>query len=169
MFRRLLPALIAFLWACGFVSVAFANPIPWDPLGEVLGLDPLQYFQVIVAEFCALVVGTAMLVHWGEVRWQRAAVLLSVALVVSYVLGILVWTLGYRIGVFAFYPSDPSFLGLMILVFPEFIGTAVGTVTIRIAQKTQWVKALVVMTSAMLTSLVLGIVFAYLNQALQFA
>jgi hypothetical protein len=110
-----------------------------------------------------------MLVHWGEVRWQRAAVLLSVALVVSYVLGILVWTLGYRIGVFAFYPSDPSFLGLMILVFPEFIGTAVGTVTIRIAQKTQWVKALVVMTSAMLTSLVLGIVFAYLNQALQFA
>jgi len=169
MFRRLLLALIGFLWACGFVSVAFANPIPWDPLGEVLGLDPLQYFQIVVAEFCALVVGTTMLVHWGGAKWQRAALLLSVVLVVSYVLGILVWTLGYRMGVFTYYPSDPSFLGLMVLVFPEFIGTAVGTVMIRVAQKMLWVRSLIVMTSAMLTSLVLGIVFAYLNLALLFA
>jgi hypothetical protein len=162
-------ALIGLLWACGFVSVVFANPIPWDPLGEVLGLDPVQYFQIVVAEFCALVVGTAMLVHWGGVRWQRAAGLLSVVLVVSYVLGILVWTFGYRTGVFAFYPSDPGFLGLMVLLFPEFIGALVGTVMIRVAQKTQWTRALIVMTSAMLTSLVLGIVFAYLNLAFRFA
>jgi hypothetical protein len=56
----------------------------------------------------------------------------------------------------------------MILVFPEFIGTAVGTVMIRAAQKTQWIRALVVITSAMLTSLMLGIVFAYLNLTLWF-
>jgi hypothetical protein len=169
MFRRLLLALIGFLWACGFVSVAFANPIPWDPLGEFFGLDPLQYFQIVVAEFCALVVGTAMLVHWGGARWQRAAVLLSVVLTVSYVLGILVWTLGYRMGVFVYYPSDPSFLGLMVLVFPEFIGTVVGTVMIRVVQKVQWIKALIVMIGAMLTSLVLGFVFAYLNLHLRLA
>lgn len=169
MLRRLLLALIGFLWACGFVSVAFANPIPWDPLGSFFGLDPLQYFQIVVAEFCALVVGTAILVHWGEVRWQRAAALLGVALVVSYVLGIFVWTLGYRMGVFAYYPSDPGFEGLMVLLFPEFIGTIVGTVVIRVAQKMLWVRALIVMTGAMLTSLVLGFVFAYLNLALRFA
>lgn len=169
MLRRLLLALIGLLWACGFVSVAFANPIPWDPLGSFFGLDPLQYFQIVVAEFCALVVGTAVLVHWGEVRWQRAAALLGVALVVSYVLGILVWTLGYRMGVFAYVPSDPGFFGLMVLLFPEFLGTIVGTVVIRVAQKMLWVRALIVMTSAMLTSLVLGIVFAYLNLQLRFA
>jgi len=167
MFRRLLLALIGFLLACGFVSLAFANPIPWDPLGSFFGLDPLQYFQTVVAEFCALVVGTAMLVHWREVKWQRAAVLLGVALVVSYVLGILVWTVGYRMGVFAYHPSDPGFLGF--LLFPEFIGTVVGTVLIRVAQKMLWVRALIVMTSAMLTSLALGFVFAYLNLALRFA
>jgi hypothetical protein len=72
-------------------------------------------------------------------------------------------------GVFTYYPSDPSFLGLMVLVFPEFVGTAVGTVMIHVAQKTQWVKALVVMICAMLTSLGLGIMFAYLNQTLRFA
>jgi hypothetical protein len=169
MSRRVLLALVGFLWAWGFVSVVFANPIPWDPLGEVLGLNPLQYFQIVVAEFCALVVGAAILVHWGGVRWQRAVVLLSVVLVVSYVLGILVWTLGYRMGVFVFYPSDPSFSGLMVLVFPEFVGTAVGTVMIRIAQKTQWVRAFMAMISAMLTSLMLSIVFACLNMALRFA
>lgn len=169
MLRRLLLALIGFLLVCGFVRVALANPIPWDPLGSFFGLDPLQYFQIIVAEFCALVVGTAMLVHWREVKWQRAAALLGVALVVSYVLGILVWTLGYRMGVLAFYPSDPSFFGLMVLLFPEFFGTTVGTVMIRVVQKVRWVRALVVMTAAMLTSLVLGFVFAYLNLALRFA
>jgi uncharacterized membrane protein YbjE (DUF340 family) len=151
------------------VNVAFANPIPWDPLGSFFGLDPLQYFQIIVAEFCALVVGTAMLVHWREMKWQRAAALLGVPLVVSYFLGILVWTLGYRTGVFTYNPSDPSFLGLMFLLVPEFIGTTVGTVMIRVTQKLLWVRALIVMTSAMLTSLVLGIVFAYLNLALRFA
>jgi len=151
------------------VNVAFANPIPWDPLGSFFGLDPLQYFQIVMAEFCALVIGTAMLVHWGEAKWQRAAALLGVALVVSYVLGILVWTLGYRMGVLTYSPSSASLDGLMILVMPEFIGTVVGTVMIRVVQKMLWVRALIVMTSTMLTSLVLGFVFAYLNLALRFA
>ena len=165
MLRRLLLATIGFLSACGLVGIVFANPIPWDPLGSFFGLDPLQYFQIVVAEFCALVVGTTMLVHGNEVRWQRAAALLGAALVVSYVLGILVWTLGYRMGVFTYYPSDPRFLGLMVLVLPEFIGTVVGTVIIHVVHKVQWIRALIVMTSAMLTSLVLGFVFAYLNFA----
>jgi uncharacterized membrane protein YbjE (DUF340 family) len=169
MLRRLLLTLIAFLLACGFVGVAFANPIPVDPLGWFFGLDPLQYFQIVVAEFCALVVGTAMLVHWREMKWQKATALLGVALAVSYVLGIFVWTVGYRMGVLAFSPSDPSFSGLMYLLFPEFIGTTIGTVMIRLTQKILWVRALIVMTCAMLTSLVLGIVFAYLNLALRFA
>jgi hypothetical protein len=151
------------------VSVAFANPIPWDPLGEFFGLDPLQYFQIVVAEFCALVTGTAMLVHLGKVRWQRAAVLLGAALTVSYVLGILVWTLGYRMGVLVSYPPEPGFFGLMTLLLPEFIGTTIGTVLIRLVQKIQWVKAFIAMGGAMLTSLVLGIVFACLNLALRFA
>jgi len=167
--RRLLLATIGFLSACGLVGIVFANPIPWDPLGSFFGLDPLQYFQIVVAEFCALVVGTTILIHGNEMRWQRAGALLGVALIVSYVLGILVWTLGYRMGVLVYYPSDPSFVGLMVLVVPEFIGTVVGTVMIRVVQKVQWIKALIVMTGAMLTSLVLGFVFAYLNLHLRFA
>jgi hypothetical protein len=167
--RRLLLALIGFTLFLGFVNAASANPIPWDPLGSFFGLDPLQYFQIVVAEFCALVVGTALLVRWREMKWQRAAALLGVALLVSYFLGILVWTVGYRTGALAFNPSDPSFLGLMTLLFPEFIGTVVGTVMFRVVQKMVWIRALVVMSAAMLTSLMLGIMFAYLSMVLRFA
>jgi len=161
--RRLLLATIGFLSACGLVGIVFANPIPGDPLGSFFGLDPLQYFQIVVAEFCALVVGTTILIYGNEMKWQRAGALLGVALIVSYVLGILVWTLGYRMGVLVYYPSDPSFLGLMVLVLPEFIGTAVGTVIIHVVRRVRWMKALIVMTGAMLTSLALGLLFVFVS------
>lgn len=164
MLRRLLFAAIAFLSICGVVGVALANPIPSDPF---LSLEPLQYFQIVVAEFCAFVVGTALLVYRNEARWQKAGATLAAALIISYAIGILVWTLGYRMGVLGYYAGDLGFLSLTILVLPEFIGVVVGTVIIHAIQRVQWKTALIVMVVAMLTSVAIGFLFAYLNFSLR--
>jgi len=160
----LLFAAITFLSIWRLVGVALANPIPSDPF---LSLGPLQYFQIVVAEFCALVVGTALLVYKNEARWQKAGATLATALIISYVLGILVWTLGYQMGVLGYYAGDLGFLGLTILVLPEFIGTVVGAVIIHAIQRVQWKTALIVMVVAMLTSVAIGFLFAYLNFSLR--
>ncbi len=157
-------ATIAFLSICGLVDIAFANPIPSDPF---FSLEPLQYFQIVVAEFCALMVGTALLVCKNEVKWQKAGATIATALIISYVLGILVWTLGYQMSILGHYAGDLGFLGLTILVLPEFIGTVVGTIIIHAIQRVQWKTAFIVMALAMLTSVAVGFLFAYLNFSLR--
>lgn len=165
--RRLLFAAIAVLFVFGLVGVVLANPVPWDPWDSFFGWEPLQYFQVVVAEFCALVVGTGLLVYKNEAGWQKAGATLAFALIISYVLGILVWTLGYRMGVLGDFAGNLGFLGLMILVLPEFIGTIVGTIIIHVVQRVHWKTAFIVMAVAMLTSIVIGLLFAYLNFSLR--
>jgi len=164
--KRLLFVAIVFLCVCNLIGVAFANPIPWDPWNSFLNLELIQYFSIITAEFCSLVVGTAILVYNNETRWQKAALPMLVALITSYAFGISVWTLGYRTGILVYNVANPSPLGTIILLLPEFIGTIVGAIIIHATQKVEWKTALIAMTAAMLVSFIVGILLAYITFSL---
>lgn len=167
MLKRLLLATIVFLSTCNLIGVAFANPIPWDPWNSFLNLGPMQYFLIITAEFCSLVVGTAILVYNDEIRCQKAAITMLIALITSYALGISVWTLGYRTGILVNNVANPSPLGTIVLLLPEFIGTIVGAIIIHATQKVKWKTALIAMTAAMLVSFLVGILLAYITFSLR--
>ena len=153
-------ALITLLCFFSFVSVAFANRIPWDPWRSFFNLEVVEYVSIFIAEFCGFVVGTVILVHYGQVQWKRASLTLFVAVLMSYVLGIVLWTLGYQIGIIT-YPLPP--LGIIMLWLPEFVGTAVGSIIIKRLQKTTWRIALITMIAAMVTSLLIGLLLGYIH------
>jgi len=146
---------LAFLSICSLASAAFGNPIPWDLPWEG---KPIQYFGIVVAEFCGLLAGTAVLTHNRQTRWRKAAIIILVALITSYAIGIGIWALGYIAGILVFSPVNPLFntslypLGPVILLLPEFVGTIIGAIIIRANQKVEWKTALVTMTAVMLTS-----------------
>lgn len=142
-----LPIVLAFLSILSFVGVVLGNPIPWDPGNSLFNLDPLQYFFIVIAEFCSLVVGTSILVHKCKAQWHMAAMTMLIALIVSFAIGIIVWT-----------NLNPA--SLVILLLPEFIGVAVGTVIIQKFLKTIWKIAFITMTTAMLTSFLFSILIA---------
>ena len=153
-------ASLTFLFICSFIGVVFGNPIPWDPVESFLHLDPIQYLSIIVSEFCGLAVGTAILVHLHKAQWKKATLTILTALIISYALGIAIWTLAYQTGILT---PNPNTLNTIILSLPEFIGIAIGTVIIRKLQKTNWKTALTAMTAAMLTALLTNILLAYIH------
>ncbi len=134
---------------------------------------PIQYLSVIAAELCGLLAGVAILVHNPQNRWQKATVTVSVVLIVSYAIGVVIWTAGYLSGILIYNPLNPFFnasphpLASTILLLPEFIGTAVGTVIIHKLQETRWKTAFITMAAAMLTSLAVGMLIA--NAAIHLA
>jgi len=158
--ENLLFALLVLLSVCSIVGIVFANPIPWDPWGYLWNLDTMQYFSITVAEFCGLVVGTFILIHNRRTRWQKAAVTMLMASISSFVLGIVIWTLGYRTGILVHNLMNPSPLGTLILSLPEVLGVVVGTIIIHVCEKVEWKMAIVAMTAAMLTSFLIGIYMA---------
>jgi len=159
----LLPVL-AFLFALSFVGVVSGNPIPWQPPWEG---NPIEYFSIIATEFCGLLAGVAVLVHNPQTQWQKATVTVSIALIISYAYGLIIWTLGYSAGFFMYSSISPFFvfftspLGLVVFLLPEFIGTASGTIVIQRLQKINWKAAFKAMTAAMLTSFLLGMLIAF--------
>jgi hypothetical protein len=138
---------LAFVSFFSIVGVVFGNPIPWDPGSSLLNLDPIQYFFIVIAEFCSLVVGTSILVHKCKAQWHRAAITTLVALIASFAIGIIIWT-----------NLNPA--NLVVLLMPEFTGVAVGTLIIQKAIKTIWKTAFITMTAAMLTSFLFSILIA---------
>ena len=83
-------------------------------------------------------------------------------MIVSYVIGIAFWASG-SLAKIPFYAhlvvsseNQPQFLGLIVTLLPEFVGTVVGGVMIRIRQSVGWVTAIGTMVLAMLTSWILG-------------
>jgi hypothetical protein len=161
--RYLLLATLGFLSVCSFVGVVFADPLPWDSLWEG---KPIQYFSIIAAEFYGLLLGAVILTQYHQIRWQKATITMSIALIISYVIGITIWTLGYQAGILIYNPVNPFFnasthpLGTTILLLPEFIGIIIGTIIIHANQKVEWKTAFITMTAAMLTSLLVGILIA---------
>jgi len=157
--KFLLLAALAFLSICSFVNAVLANPIPWDydPWDSLRNGNPAEYFSIITAEFCGLVVGTAILTYNRQTQWQKATVTVLIALITSYIIGITIWTLGYRTGILVYNPVNPHPSSLIILLLPEFIGTIIGSIIIRTGQKVEWKTALITMTAAMLTSFLVGI------------
>ena len=157
--KHLLLTVLAFFLAWSFVGVVSGNPIPWEPPWEG---SLIQYFSIIAAEFCGLLAGVAVLVRNPQIRWQKATITVSTALIISYAYGLIIWTLGYSAGFFMYNSISPFFifftspLGLIVLLLPEFIGTASGTVVIQRLQKINWKTAFKAMTAAMLTSFLLG-------------
>ena len=148
-----------------FVGVVLANPIPWDPLDSFLHLEPEQYFSIVTAEFCALVVGTAILTHTQQLAWRKPAVTMLIALVASYLLGVVIWMSAFQSGIIPLSPSNPA--SLAVFVLPEIIGILIGTVIIEKLQKIEWKVALVTMTVAMVTSLVISVVMGVVHLILQ--
>jgi len=161
--KRLFLVTIAFFFACGFVSFVSANPLPMDSLWEG---KPIQYVSIVVAELCGLLAGTGILTYDREVRWQKAATTVLIALVISYAIGVTIWTLGRAVGILIYNPINPFFnfsphpLGPVVLLLPEFIGIIIGAILIHAKQKTSWKTALITMTAAMLTSFLVGILIA---------
>lgn len=150
--------ILAFLSFCALVGIAFGNPIPWSPLDSFLHLDPIQYFSIVTAEFCALVVGTAILTHTQQATWWKAALTMLVAITVSYLLGIVIWIASFQSGLLTL--SFPNPTSLAFLLMPEIIGILLGIVIIGKLAKTTWTTALTTMTAAMTTSLTIGILLA---------
>lgn len=152
-----------FLSVCSLVSVVSANPLPFDSLWAG---KPIQYASIILAEFCGLVAGTSILTYNRKTRWQKAAITVLIALVTSYGIGLAIWTLGYALGILIYDPINPFFnfsphpLGPVVLLLPELIGTAIGTILIHANQKVSWRIALLTMMATMLTSFLVGIVIA---------
>jgi hypothetical protein len=150
--------MLALLSFCSLVNVVFGNPIPWDPWQG----NPIQCFTIVVAEFCGLIARTAVFARYRKARWRKAMLTILVALVVSYVVGIAIWVLGYLAGIIVFSPVNPLFnaslypFGTMILLLPEFVGTIIGAIIIRANQKVEWKMALITMTVAMSTSFLVG-------------
>lgn len=151
---------VASLFLCCFVGIAFGNPIPWDPWESFWNLEPVQYFSIIISQFCGLVVGTVILKSKHQSRWLEGAFTILVALTASYILGIATWTLAYRAGLLTYDSSNP--ITILILLLSEVIGTILGAVIIHIIQKTHWKTALITMIAAMVASflinLLLGII-----------
>jgi hypothetical protein len=168
--KYLLPAMTAFLLICMVVGVAFCNPIPWDSLWEG---KPIQYLSVIAAEICGLLAGVATLAQIPQTRWSKATIAVSIAQTVSYTIGLFIWTLGYLAGILIYNPINPFFnvslhpLGLAVLLLPEFIGTALGTIIIKKLIGTSWRTALIAMIDAMLVSFLVGMLIA--NTVVYFA
>jgi len=149
------------LLAFSFVDVAFANPIPLEPIGS-----PLQYVLIVFAEVCGLFVGTAVLIQSGQADWRRSASIMSVSLIVSYAIGIAIWSFGYIAGIFVYNSINPLFnysshpLSIVVLLLPEFVGTIIGTILIHLNLKIEWKKALGAMAAAMFTSFLIGLLIA---------
>jgi len=148
-----------------FVGGVLANPIPWDPLDSFLHLEPVQYFSIVTAEFCALVVGTAILTHAQQLTWRKPALTMLVALTVSYLLGVVIWITAFQSGILPFNTTNPA--SLAVFVLPEIIGILIGTVIIEKLQKIEWKAALITMTAAMVTSLVISVLLGVVHLTLQ--
>lgn len=171
--KYLLLTALMFFTACSLVAIGFSNPMPTRPHWE-LRIGP--YVSIIIAELCALFWGTLVLAHNTQLRRWDAAKAVFIALAVSYVLGVMIWTAGFLEGILVanpryFYPANPfllvnpslPLLGLAILLLPEFLGTAIGATIIRIRLKVRWKRALASMAFAMLISIVVNMLIIGLS------
>jgi len=159
--KYVLGVILALFAACSTVAIAFSNPSPSMPIWE-FRVGP--YVSIIISEVCGLLLGTIVLVHKAQLGNWEAATAVFIALVVSYVIGVVIWTAGFLEGILISNPvSNPAnpfpllnpsqhLLGITILLLPEFLGTAVGTVIIRLRLKVRWKRALASMATAMLTA-----------------
>jgi len=147
--------IVTFLLFCCFIDFAFGNPIPWDPWEYFWNLELIQYFSIIISQFCGLVVGTAILKSKHQDRWLKGALTMLIALMASYILGIVTWTLAYRAGILTYDYSNP--ITILVLLLPEVIGTILGAVIIHIIRKTHWKTALIAMVAAMVTSFLVNL------------
>ena len=147
----------------GLVGVVFANPLPMDSLWEG---KPIQYLSVVFAEFCGLLAGVSVLSYKVESKWRRAAFNVLVAIVVSYAIGVAVWSWAHAAGLLLYNPINPFLnyspypLGWVVLLLPEFVGTAIGTVLIRVSEKAGWKTSFFTMAAAMVTSFLVGMLLA---------
>jgi len=159
-----------FLFVFGFVGVVFANPLPMDSLWEG---KPIQYLSVVFAEFCGLLAGVSVLSYKVESKWRRAAFNVLIAIVVSYAIGVAVWSWAHAAGLLLYSPVNPFLnyspypLGWVVLMLPEFVGTAIGTVLIRVSEKSSWKTSFFTMVAAMVTSFLVGMLLVniYLRAA----
>jgi Na+-transporting NADH:ubiquinone oxidoreductase subunit NqrD len=142
------------LLICSSVDVAFANPVPWSPYNSFLNLEPLEYVSIIVAEFCGIVVGMRILIHSEGTRWRKAAVVMLIASLASYFLGIAVWTLSYRSGILDYRAV------MVVMLLPELFGTVVGSVVIHMIAKVGWKISTIAMAAAMFTSFLIGLLLS---------
>jgi len=142
------------LLICSSLSVALANPVPWNPYNSFLNLEPLEYVSIIVAEFCGIVVGMRILIHSGGIRWRKAAVVMLFASLASYFLGIAFWTLSYRSGIL----DDRAVM--VVVLLPELFGTVIGSAVIHMIAKVRWKISTIAMAAAMFTSFLIGLLLS---------
>jgi hypothetical protein len=156
-------AVFAVLLFSGFVGVVFANPIPMEPFGSG---TIIQYLAIVLAEVCGLVAGTGVLSRNGQIHWRKAAVITSLALIVSYTLGLAIWAFGHASGVLVYNSVPPLFgsfsgpVGALVFLLPELLGTIVGTILIRFYLRVEWKLAFIAMACAMLASFLVGLLIA---------
>jgi uncharacterized membrane protein YfcA len=87
-----------------------------------------------------------------------------IALTVSYLLGVVIWITAFQLDSLPFNITNPTTLAVFVL--PEIIGILIGTVIIEKLQKTEWKVALITMTAAMVTSLVISVLLDVIHLAL---
>jgi hypothetical protein len=176
-----LTVILAFSIVCCLVAFGLSNPSPdpgwyprWVPPWE-LDIGPIT--SIIISELCGLLLGTVVLVHHTQLRSKDATVAVFIALTVSYVIGLVIWTVGFLEGILIANPvSNPvnpfplfnptqHLLGLTVLLLPEFLGTLLGAIIIRVRLRVGWRRALASMAIAMLTAFLVNIVIISLSLA----
>ena len=164
--RNMFSIIFALLAFSVLVSgVVLGNPLLWDPSISFLRLEPLQYFSIVTAEVCALVVGVAILTHAHRLAWRKSVLATLVALTASYLIGVLIWVAAFQSGVLRFTAS--SLAGLAVFVLPEIIGILIGSAIIERLLKTQRKVALTTMTAAVITSLTISVLLGVLHAMLR--
>lgn len=142
----------------GFVEIVFADPIPMEPQGSMI-----QYTSIVLAEICGLFSGMAVLTHRGQTDWRKDALILSISLIASYAVGIVIWAFGYALGILVYNSLNPFSnasshpLSVVVLLLPEFVGTVMGAILIRLNLRIEWKMAFAAMAVAMLTSFLVGL------------
>lgn len=124
-----------------------ANPAPvFEP--KVVMPDPFVFF---VAEICGLIVGASILIFGAEQTVERVVKTLILTMGLSYLLAYVIWSMIFDSGII--FNSSMVSQEILIVLIPEVLGTAIGTLLIKKALEVRWTWALFSMSALMITSL----------------
>lgn len=111
---------------------------------------------IAIAEFCGVVAGTFALTHSAKIRWLEAAVVVLLASLASYFLGVALWTWSYNSGIL--FHEGLRTLSVIAFFLPELIGTVIGSIIIHTLARVEWRASIIAMATAMVVSFTVGFI-----------
>jgi len=136
-----------FFAICLTITQVRANPAPvFKP--KVVMPNP---FVFVIAEISGLIVGSIILIFGAGQTSQRVVETLILAMGVSYLLAYIIWSVIFASNIVFDSSTIPQ--EILVVLIPEILGTAIGTLLIKKILQVRWMWALISMTALMITSL----------------